>query len=60
MIGEETIKEISDGIKDNSKKIRYGFVSVSLQFHEGNLVAISHERTETLKHKKVVHDKDHQ
>ncbi|MDR0286210.1 MAG: hypothetical protein LBI03_00640 [Clostridiales bacterium] len=55
MIDEKHIKEISERIKDNSNKIRYGLISVSLKFHEGNLVAISHEVTETTKQKEIIY-----
>jgi hypothetical protein len=56
MIGEKVLKEISLRIKENSEKVRYGTVSVSVKIHEGHAVVISHEITETTKHKEVIHE----
>ena len=56
MLDEKLMQDISERIKDNSRKIRYGLVSVSLKFHEGNLVAISHEATETTKQKEIIYE----
>jgi hypothetical protein len=56
MIGEKTIKDIVERIKENSEKVRYGTVSVSLKIHEGNVAVISHETIETTKQKEIIHD----
>jgi hypothetical protein len=56
MVGEKTLNEISRQIRDYSSKIKFGTISVSLKFHEGNCVAISHEVTETTKHKEKIHE----
>jgi hypothetical protein len=56
MIGEETIREIPNRIKENLTKVRFGFVSVVLKIHEGNVVTVSHEASETIKHKEVIHE----
>jgi hypothetical protein len=56
MIDEKRIKEISERIKENTTKVRFGIVSVALKIHEGNVVAVSHETTETVKHKEIIHD----
>ena len=55
MIGEKVLKEISIRIKEDSEKVRYGTVSVSVKIHEGNAVAVSYETTETIKHKEIIH-----
>ena len=56
MIDEKRIKEISEQIKENSTKVRFGLVSVALKIHEGNVVAVSHETTETIKQKEIIYD----
>lgn len=56
MIEEKVLKEISLRIKENSEKVRYGTISVSVKIHEGNAVVISHEITETTKYKEVIHE----
>jgi hypothetical protein len=56
MIKEKVINEISERIKENSTKVRFGIVSVVLKIHEGNVVAVSHETTETIKQKEVIYD----
>lgn len=55
MIEEKIINEIVHRIRDYSSPIKFGTVSVSLKFHEGNCVAISHEITETTKHKELIY-----
>jgi len=56
MIKETTIKNIIERIKDNSAKVRYGTVSVSLKIHDGNVSVISHETIEITKEKESVNE----
>jgi hypothetical protein len=56
MVEEKTLSEISRQIRDYSAKIKFGVISVSLKYHEGNCCAITYEITETTKHKEKIHE----
>jgi hypothetical protein len=58
MIRDKVINEISERIKENSTKVRFGIVSVAIKIHEGNVVAVSHETTETIKQKEIIHNEN--
>jgi hypothetical protein len=47
-MNKETLPmKIIDRLIEDAKRLRYGTVSVVLKIHEGNVVAVSHEITET-------------
>jgi hypothetical protein len=54
MTNENIKRDILDRLIENVERLRYGTASVVLKVHDGNIVAISHEVTETTKERKEI------